>query len=78
MCRVVSVTTDQLSLLSGDLASQRSFVLGALIEDALRILRTLPARPAPAEQHLEAGALALLRDAAAELRTLPGEEPVPF
>ena len=72
------MTTDQLSILSGDLASQRSFVLGSLINDALSVLRRLPARPDAAGQALETQALELLRAAADELRTLPSEDGVPF
>lgn len=72
------MTTDQLSLLSGDLAAQRSFVLGSLISDAVRTLRALPARPSPAESSLEHHALRVIREASDELRLLPGEEPLPF
>lgn len=70
--------TEQLSFLTGDLASQRAFLLGALIEDALRLLRSLPARPEPADRLLEEQALTLIYEASIELRALPQEGPVPF
>lgn len=72
------MTTDQLSLLSGDLASQRSFVLGALINDALAVIRRLPARTTPADEAIEAHALRVLAQAADELRRLPVDQAVPF
>lgn len=72
------MTTSQLSLLAGDEAAQRSFILGSLINDALSVLRDLPARPTAADSALEAHALYVIGAAAAELRLLPGDEGVPF
>lgn len=72
------MTTDQLSLIEGDAASQYRFVLCALIEDALRILRDCDVAAGAGGRHVYDQALNVLRDAATELRLLPGEEPVPF
>lgn len=72
------MTTDQLSLLEGDLLSQRRFTLMALVADAVSVLTQPTTGLWQLSQADEAAALDHLRYAAAELRTLPGEEPVPF
>lgn len=72
------MTTDQLSLLQGDLASQRRFELQTIIGEAVQVLCEPGTGLWALSQHAEAGLLQVVRDAAAELRILGDEEPVPF
>lgn len=72
------MTTDQLSLLQGDLASQRRFELQAIVGEAVQVLCEPGTGLWALSQHAEAGLLQVIRDAAAELRLLGDEDDVPF
>jgi hypothetical protein len=72
------VTTEQLCLLQGDLASQRRFELQALVSEAVAVLCEPGTGLWALSQHAEAGLLQVIRDAAAELRILGDEDDVPF
>lgn len=72
------MTTTQLSILQGDTLSQHRFIVCSLLEDALSVLRTAIVDERPASRHDVDHALRLVQELAAELRSLPGEEPVPF
>jgi hypothetical protein len=72
------VTTSQLSLLQGDPLAQYRFTVCALLEDALRVCRTALIDDAPASRHDVDRAIVLIGRLAVELRSLPGEAPLPF
>lgn len=72
------MTTEQLSLLQGDALSQHRFTLCAILSDALRIAQTALIDGEPASRHDVDRAVILIGRLADELRSLGGEEPVPF
>lgn len=78
MCRVLPVTTEQLSLLQGDALSQHRFTLCAILEDALRVAQTALVDGRPASRHDVDLALTLIGKIADELRAVGPEEDVPF
>ena len=75
---MTSVTTDQLSLIDGDAASQWRFVLSSILDDALRVVRTASVDGSPADQHTIDRALDLVRQIASELQALGREDDIPF
>lgn len=72
------MSTDQQSLIQGDVASQMRFALQAIISDAVRLLCEPSTGLWAGNQPEQERVLALLRAAADELRLLGEEEPVPF
>lgn len=65
-------------MLDGDLAAQRRFNLQAILADALYLLCQPSTGFWALDVGTEAHLLTVVRDTAAELRTLPGEDAVPF
>lgn len=72
------MTTKQLTFLANDLASQRRFILQAIIDDALTIVSHVAyVAPPTIDTDLE-HALRVIREASAELKLLGEEDAIPF